>query len=121
MSNRRWPSAAASRSPAFRSTPILCLAARPETLDLALELCDAGQHGRARRLDIGEAEELRDVLRAVHVPRRDVEEDGAGRRSVELRGPEAFDQRLVLRIIRFDKARLAPDLDPAAIAPVHEE
>ena len=64
---------------------------------------------------------LRDVLGAVQVPGGDLEDNGPPRRPIELRRPEPLDQRFVLGIVRFDEARLAPELHPPAGGPNHEE
>ena len=66
---------------------------------------------------IGGVEFLRDVLRAVGVPGRDLEQDHLlGPRLVALRHQRSQQRRIVV-----DHPRLAPDLDPAAMGIVHHE
>ena len=81
------------------------------------EFGDAGiAHGERLR-DIGGVEFLRDVLRAIGVPRRDPEQDDLlGPRLVALRH-----QRFRQRRIVFHHARLAPDLHAAAMRIIHHE
>ena len=70
-----------------------------------------------RRRHIGGVEFLRDMLRAIGVPGRDLEQDHLlGPRLVALRH-----QRLQQRRIVVDHARLAPDLHAAAMRIIHQE
>ena len=108
-------SGVARRTTSTISSSLLCLPLQRR--DLRLQLRDPLIPRRQRRRHIRRVELLRNVLRAVGVPGRDLEQDHLlGPRAIALRH-----QRRRQRVVVLDHPRLAPDLDPAAVGVVHHE